>query len=337
LRDRWSVVAPFFSDGGRNRWIDDFVTNRRWRFEKVPITGRDDWHTRSKRTTGLSKWRQYWEQSKRAFPSAGIVTVFPQPALAVALRKYLRRTNVPLIAWCFNLGDYPTGIKQVMARAAFKNVDRFVVHSTAEIRRVAEFLDVSDDRVEFVPLQRAPIPIVAREDDGDPFIVSMGSANRDFGTFLQAARISRLPCKVVASPRALEGLDVPDNVSVMHGLTPVECHTLVQRSRFSVVPLADVRVASGQVTVIESMRMDRAVVATKSIGTTDYIDDARTGLLVPPHDPAALAAVMTQLWEDRATRESLAQNAARFAKESLSDEAAAKALIRIIGDVELSR
>lgn len=336
-RQPWSVVAPFFRTGESNEWIDDHVADKRWSFRKVSRGGsRDDWHGRSRRATGLSTWNEYWNQCRSAFPAAGVITLFPQLALTAAVQKTLSRRETPLLAWCFNLGEFPGGWKRTAARAALKSVNRFVVHSTAEVERVSDFLGLGPGKVEFVPLQRAPIPTRADEDVKSPFIVSMGSANRDYATFFKAAEISRLPCRVVAPPRSIAGLRVPTNLTVESGLGVSECQLLVQQSRFSVVPLLNPEIASGQVTVIESMRMNRAVIATNSIGTRDYIRNGSTGALVPPHDPEALAAAMLDLWDHKAIRMSYARNAAQYAEESLSDEAAARALIRIMDEIERS-
>jgi glycosyltransferase involved in cell wall biosynthesis len=334
LRRTWSVVAPFFRATGDNLWIDDFVEGP-WAFRKVPLgSPGDDWHSRSRRGTGAAKWVQYWNQSRRAFPASGVITVFPQPALMVSAQKLLRRRDVPLLAWCFNLGQHPQGLKGAAARVALKGVDRFVVHSTGEIGILSEFLDLPNGKVDFVPLQRAPIAIEASEELNAPFITAMGSANRDYATLFKALEISGLPCHVVASPRALEGLPIPRNVSVEHGLDPAECHRIVQRSRFTVVPLLDPLIASGQVTVVESMRMNKPIIATDSIGTADYIEHRKNGLLVPPHDPETLATAMLELWDDSAERQRYARNAAAFAEGSLSDAAAARALAKIMSELE---
>lgn len=332
------MIAPFFSGAPAERWIDDFVAGADYRFQKVPFpASRDDWHSRSRRATGAANWAYYWSQSRHAFPAAGLITVFPQAALMASVQKQLRLSDVPLLAWCFNLGQYPTGMKRAAARAALKAVDRFVVHSTAEIGRVAEFLGMPEQKITFVPLQRAPIAISASEDIDEPFIASLGSANRDYRTLFLAAEISGLPCKVVASPRSIEGLRIPPNVSVEQGLTSSQCHHVVQRSRFSVVPLLDPTIASGQVTVVESMRMNKPVIATESIGTVDYIVEGRSGTLVRPHDPEALADAMLRLWEDARLRRSFTREAADFAATSLSDEAAGAALGSILDELKASR
>jgi glycosyltransferase involved in cell wall biosynthesis len=104
-----------------------------------------------------------------------------------------------------------------------------------------------------------------------------------------------------------------------------------------VVPLLDPAIASGQVTVVESMRMNKPVIATQSIGTTDYISHGRSGTLVPPSDAEALATAMLKLWDDAELRRTYTRNAAEFAATSLSDEAAASALARIMVELERER
>lgn len=64
---------------------------------------------------------------------------------------------------------------------------------------------------------------------------------------------------------------------------------------------------------IEAMAMARPVVGTNIGGTPEIIDDGRTGLLVPPSDPAAMATALGRLFSDSALRAAMGQAArARF-------------------------
>jgi glycosyltransferase involved in cell wall biosynthesis len=336
----WSVAAPFFKAANldQTRWINDFIPGAQHQFRKIAVTSAasgPSWHDRAGRATPLATWRGYWKTAAAALDGAeGVITVFPPLAVTAALqRKLRRRTGVPIVAWCFNLGKLVGGFKQKAARFALRDVEMFVVHSSGEVPLIANYLGIPEERVRFVPLQRAPIAIVAEEEREAPFIVSMGSANRDYATLVEAARITGLPVTIVASPRSMEGLSLPENVSVLSGLSGADCRVLAQRARFSVVPLANVAAASGQVTVIEAQRMARAVIATRSVGTVDYIEDGVTGILVPPGDAQALAAQMQALWEDQATRARIAQGGAGFADRYLSDEAAGRALGQILEEL----
>jgi glycosyltransferase involved in cell wall biosynthesis len=71
----------------------------------------------------------------------------------------------------------------------------------------------------------------------------------------------------------------------------------------------------GRVTV-EAMMQGRAVVATNHGGTVELIEDAVTGMLVPPSDPKSLAAAIESLLADRPMREKMGQAAALYAKQN---------------------
>lgn len=339
---QWNVAAPFFTPGSMEgaRWLDDFVPGNRHSFRKIPFAQASptSWHQRVSRGTPLGGWNAYWQTARRSLDGAdGIITLFPQLSTMVGLQQRLRGARKPVLAWCFNLGYFPTDIRRSLARFALKNIDRFVVHSTGEIDLIAQYLDIPRSRVHFVPLQRAPIEVADPEDEAQPFILAMGSANRDYGTLIEAARMTSLPLTIVAAPRCVADISLPANVRFLTALTPHQCHVLVRQSRFSVVPLSDTEAASGQVTVIEAQRLARAVIATRSMGTIDYIDDGHTGLLVDPRDPQDLANAMRKLWEDRTARETIAADGAAFAANRLSDEAAGRSLGQLLDELAAER
>lgn len=339
----WNVAAPFFnhSTGTTSNWLDDFVPAGTHRFRKIPFAHAEqlNWHARLGRGTPLVGWRNYWQAGEEAVQNAdGLITVFPQLALTAAIHCRMKgRRDLPIVAWCFNVGRFSGGAKRLLAQWALRDITCFVVHSSAEIKLISKYLDVEPDRVKFVPLQCAPIPKLANEENESPFVLSMGSANRDYATLIAAARMTKLPLTIVASPRSLRGLEIPENVSIRCNLAAAECRLLAQKARFSIVPLADSGAASGQVTVVEAQAMGRAVIATRSIGTSDYISNGDSGLLVHGGDCSALANAMERLWADHELRHRLEIGAAHFAQQKLSDEAAGAALGSILDAVLNSR
>jgi glycosyltransferase involved in cell wall biosynthesis len=76
--------------------------------------------------------------------------------------------------------------------------------------------------------------------------------------------------------------------------------------------------------VLEAMAAGRAVVATAVSGTPELVDEGRTGLLVPPGDPDALATAIVRLVGDPAQRERMgeagrAAAAERFRMDAMLD------------------
>jgi hypothetical protein len=331
----WTIAAPFFKADQLPtlRWIDDFVPGKH-SFNKIlrPDGSGLNWHQRSSRNTQLDEWMGYWQQSQEAWQTTqgGVVTVFPQLALTTALRKNFAFKKRPLIAWCFNLGACYPGLKQRVSSTILKHVDRFVVHSRRECETVSQWLGLPQERFEFVPFQHAGIPIVESEEVKNPFILAMGSANRDYHTFLQAVEKLGIRTIVVAAPHAIQGLEIPACVELRSGLTHLECLSLAQQARISVVPLIESDTAAGQVTIVEAMCMQRPIVATRCTGSEDYIQHGETGLLVKPGSVVELVNAIEHLWSSPVLRHDLGQAAGRFTEIFCSDQAAGKALGAIL-------
>jgi glycosyltransferase involved in cell wall biosynthesis len=63
------------------------------------------------------------------------------------------------------------------------------------------------------------------------------------------------------------------------------------------------------IALLEAMAAGLPVVATRVAGIDEVIEDGRSGLLVPPADPAALARAITELVDDDERRRCLGQGA----------------------------
>lgn len=72
--------------------------------------------------------------------------------------------------------------------------------------------------------------------------------------------------------------------------------------------------------LMEAMAAGVPVVATRSLGITETVMNAETGLLVPIDDPMSLAAALLRIMDDPALATRLAQEARRKALEDFSSE-----------------
>lgn len=329
IQMHWHVLAPFCQSEAPGQWLAPFVNKDRHTFSFVPgiSAGGASWHGGFSKRMPWANWAGYVRQvgqAKRRNPS-GVIALFPQLSVVAGMRI----PAVLKIACLFNVGRLYGGMQRRLASCAMRRFARICVSARREIDMYAEWLGISKERFQFFPFQRPEIRREATEETERPFVVSMGSAHRDYRTLCTALERLKIPGVIIAAPHALSGIKVPANVQVIPGgLTMQECRLLAQRARVNVVPLANDLSTTGTVTTVESMRMGCAIVATKCVGTEDYIEPGRTGLLVPPNDPESLTEAIRQLWEDATLRRTFAREADQIARNRLSDETAG---IRLTG------
>lgn len=330
---RWAILADYFDPDGENIWLDDFIDDPGLRFEKVAADARgEDWHKRKGMTTGLGKWRRHFAHARKALATEpdGIITCFPQLAMAVGLLQRLGRTRIPVVAHNFNVGVLAPGMKRRMARAAAGRIDHFLVHSPLEVAPYAAYLGVPEARVRFAPLWR-PAPLFARTEDTDsPFILAMGSAQRDYPTLIEALEPLGHRTIIITREDVIARLPKHDWIEYRHGMTIEACLELLSRARLSVTPVSNMQTASGQVTFLYAMRMGVPVIVTACPGTEGYIEDGQTGLLAKPFDAGDMRAKISALWDDGDARDALAARALAAGESRFSDEAAAGLLRDIL-------
>jgi Glycosyl transferases group 1 len=332
-RTRVSILAPF-----NDTWIDSFCVRSDLEFKRtlLPSGDRRSWHQRRGATTPILQWLYLTKYARASLKSRTdcIITCFPQLALAAAaLSSFGENSAAPLIAWHFNLGSLSNEWKGYFAGRILRRVDRFVVHSRSEINEYAKWLGIEERNFCFVPLQRARFDDVKPSPIEKPYIVSMGSANRDYATLVEAALGSGIKTVIISKKSIIDDLPEHPDLLKLSNLTPEECRSILSGAELNIVPLSLTGTAAGQVTFITSMSMGIPTVATRCVGTVDYIQDWKTGVLVAPGDPAALRQAIDALWRDNALRSRIGLAGRKYAEEHLSDQAAGRNLAQVIDDV----
>lgn len=328
----WIVIAGFFGTA-QDRWLDDFIDDPSIRFSKIaPPAPVRDWHRGRAKVTPLATWLTHFRHARAALRAGpdGIVTCFPQLAMATAFWKTLSRSKPRIIAYNFNLGELRGGLPQRLARFFAAAVDHFVVHSPEEIARYADYLGLPASRFHFIPLQRGTIEIPRREDTETPFIVAMGSAHRDYPTLISAIDLLQLPTVIVTRESDIASLPQSPHVTFRSKMTEEECLELLSRARICVTPVANLQTASGQVTFVNAMQLGVPTITTRCPGTDGYIEDGKNGILVPPFDVQAMSDAIRRLWSDGHLRETLSRTGIQTARSTFSDEMAATRLLDIV-------
>jgi glycosyltransferase involved in cell wall biosynthesis len=88
-------------------------------------------------------------------------------------------------------------------------------------------------------------------------------------------------------------------------------------------------------TLVEAMAAARPVVATAVGGVPEIIDDGVTGLLVPPHDPSALASGVARLLSDPALRARMGRAGREHASRHFGVDVCAERVLSVYSEVVL--
>jgi glycosyltransferase involved in cell wall biosynthesis len=109
--------------------------------------------------------------------------------------------------------------------------------------------------------------------------------------------------------RQRDDLGLTSSVELLGRRTSPEVRALLQECDVFVLP--SVRTADGMmegipVALMEALASGRPAVASRLSGIPELVEDGVTGLLVPPEDPAALAAALARLAADEQLRRALA-------------------------------
>jgi glycosyl transferase family 1 len=184
------------------------------------------------------------------------------------------------------------------ARAAIRALDSprmtYCVLSREELELVPRLWGLDPGRVRCTPYHFALWGLDPGEPrrETEPFLFSGGTPLRDYGTLIEAAAELPVPLRIAT---AADLGPLPPNVTA--GLLPHDEYLRQMRDAACVVvPLAPTETRSaGHQTYLNAMALGRPLVVTDAMGVRDYVEDGRTGLVVPPRDPAAMRAALERV------------------------------------------
>lgn len=197
-------------------------------------------------------------------------------------------------------------LKYTFLRWCYRSVHVAICSSRPEAEYYRRVFGWPARKVGFVPFHTDPAFVQREIPAEEPFAVAAGRTFRDYPTLLAAAADGlTVPVSIVAGRDSVRPEDVPAAVTVRYDIPLTELIALMARASIVVLPLTEREISTGQSVLLEAMAMGKPVVVTRVNGTVDYVEHMRTGLLVPPGDPAALRAAINQLAADPALRRRL--------------------------------
>jgi hypothetical protein len=171
----------------------------------------------------------------------------------------------------------------------------FCVLSSWELERFPQTWGVPAAQVRFTPycftIPEHELDLPVAEDCG---VFAGGNSLRDYTPLLDAA--PDIEARVTIASQGLDGrANASANVSVGE-VSPERFAELNRRAAVVVVALSSSSDRSaGQQTYLNAMALGKPVVVTDAPGVRDYVEDRKTGLIVPLGDPTAMSAALRWL------------------------------------------
>ncbi len=170
----------------------------------------------------------------------------------------------------------------------------------------------------------------------ESFVLSVGrDPGRDFATLIKAIsqsthQVQTQSLVLATKPEALTHLgQLPQNVAFQH-FNSQEMQSAYHRAALVVVPLKIKNPlhndSAGTLVVIEAMAMGKALIVTDNNSVRSYVENGKTGILVPAGDVKALTDAIDDLMKNPEKRSSLGAGARKFAEEFCSADLFAKKL-----------
>ena len=262
--------------------------------------------------------------------SAAVVCNFESSALVLLLLRRLLRFRAKVVV--IDVGGLGWRLRRLIQDRVVPRADAVLVYSEHQATIVRATWP-STRRVWAVLAQVDCRFFHQAEDCPDGPVLAIGDdASRDYATLLQAAEGLGHP--VVIRTRQVLPATLPPDVTVLAQGLPMDAYRdLIASSAIVVLPLHPTSTPGGVSALVQAMGSGKAVVVSASPGIAEYVRDGEDGLIVPPHDPAALRAAILRLLGDDALRLRLATAARRSAEQRFSYEAWARQLEAVLDEV----
>lgn len=281
-----------------------------------------------------SSWVVAFRSVRAAGTSRAIIAMADDVGVPLAAMKVLLRSRAPLIVICQHLRSRKA--KLLLGRLGLhRRVELFLAMSAnhrdvlvAEYHVPTDKIEMLYDTVDHRFFSMDPAIEVRRQ------IASAGMAARDYKTLIEATRDLDVDVKIEANsawysqPLNFASADLHDRIELCNDGTTAGLRKIYAESAVVVVPLQDVPYSAGYSTILEGMSMGKPVVATRIELNGDFIEDSRSGFLVPPGDVGALRERIRSLLDDPALRQTIGRAArerieAHFSRDIFREKLAA--------------
>ncbi|NEP09686.1 MAG: glycosyltransferase family 4 protein [Symploca sp. SIO2C1] len=279
------------------------------RFHKVDLLGVNMPTSASNRLqTILNEWPSYLKLAWLGFFQGKKYDVFIDYTciaglflgIFYSLVPFINRPKIILLKFVYIERDNKLygKLRYLFFRWGLTSVDLAICSSLAEAQRHPKYFNSDPKKFVFIPFGIDSSMVEqfrVTADAQGKYIFAAGFSNRDYPTFINAVSSVDMPVVVVAKKYNLDGCQIPPHVQVFYDISRQEYYDKLQNAAFVVIPINDPTVSAGQLLALEAMYFGKPVIATKTQGLIDYIEDGYSGLLVTPSNVESMRKAILEL------------------------------------------
>jgi len=185
-----------------------------------------------------------------------------------------------------------------------RSISGIIYHSKIQYKYYKKNLPFLLDRTQFIPFGVDVEFFKPMELPEDPYILSFGYIKRDYHTLLKAWELlneTSVELRIVGINNVGRcKLDsFPKNLKIFPKVPISILKEMIAKALFVVIPLPYYEYSYGQMSLLQSMSMGKAVIVTKTPATIDYIEDNFDAIGIIPYDVRDLAQKIRKCLDDK--------------------------------------
>ncbi|MBE0427548.1 MAG: glycosyltransferase family 4 protein [Nitrospirae bacterium] len=220
-----------------------------------------------------------------------------------------------------------------MFQFSMKSVAGLVYHVSSQKKHYDRYFPFLSKKAFFVPFgvdTEFFKPLNVKQED---YILSIGYKFRNWLTLINAySQIKTKTALKIVGPEDLN-IELPKNVYLQPYVPINTLKELIAKSKFVVLPLVSLPYAHGQMTLLQSMAMGKAVIVTKVPSTVDYINDLEDALFVRLNDVDDMRNKIEFLLHNPDEIFRLGENARKTIENKFTEKHMAEGIYKAIRDL----
>lgn len=289
------------------------------------------------------KLRFYIMQTLRVFLKLNkydlIVSHGMQSGVTLSLFRRLFYTRAKHIV--FEIGSFNSAAERGAAlklmQFASKSIDGIIYHTEKQMDYYKRFFPWITAKSRYIPYGADAVffnKTDKAETKAEKYILCVGYSKRDWNTLCCA--FDKISDKYDVFLRLVGKEEVGYHHPKIKGLSymPVkELMKQIEGAMFCIVPLENFNYSFGQMTLLQQMALEKAVIAAKVPSMEGYIKDGENALFYESGNAIDLAQKMELLLKDDGFRNKLERNAGRAIRDNYNEKNMARKIERFYEDV----